>query len=102
MQEKQERDKAAQLAKEAEEKAKKELEESKNLKKVTYQFSKEEELSALKKITEAAVMYDKNMPGTVQLTAFEAAGLEPHEFKEQLEKAFDMKLSPGELGALIK
>ena len=102
LQEKQERDKAAQLAKAAEEKVKKDIEASKNSKKVTYEFTAEEEKSAIKKITEAAIKYDKNMPGTVQLSAFEAAGMEPVEFKEQLERAFEMKLSPGELGALIK
>ena len=35
------------------------------------------------------------------LTAFEGASLQPHEFKEQLRRVFNIHLSPRELGALM-
>ena len=102
MKEKLEREKQAKLAKLAEERAKKEEEDAKNAKKVTFEFSDKDMESALKKVTLAAVKYDKNMPGTVQLTAFEGAVMEPADFKDQLKRAFQLEVTPAELGALMK
>ena len=49
-----------------------------------------------------AAKYDKNGPGAVPLTAFEARHLTPIQFKEVLKRTFGMVLSPGELLALMK
>jgi len=50
------------------------------------------------KITEAAVLYDRYHPSAVQLDAFTGGGMVPSVFKEQLWRAFNIKLSPKELG----
>ena len=57
--------------------------------------------SALLKLTEAAFRFDKSMPGSPNLTAFESKEMEPSVFKEQLRRAFGMKLSAEELAALV-
>ena len=41
------------------------------------------------------------MPGAPSLEAFESLSMKPHVFKEQLLRAFTMKVSPEELGALM-
>ena len=46
--------------------------------------------------------YDKNGPGAVPLTAFDALYLTPIQFKEVLKRTFGLVLSPGELLALLK
>ena len=55
--------------------------EKKNLIKVKDTFTQEEMNSALTKLTEAAVKYDRLMPGAVQLDAFECEFMRPDEFK---------------------
>ena len=49
-----------------------------------------------------SLRYDKNAPGNVGLEGFEGASMQPHVFKEQLRRVFNIKLTPGELGALMK
>lgn len=73
----------------------------KNALKLESEFSKEDFDSAMSKLTTAAINYNKNSPGAVGLDAFEAEMMEPHIFKEQLKRAFNMKLTPPELGALM-
>ena len=41
------------------------------------------------------------MPGAANLDSFESLTMEPHVFKEQMRRAFNMKLSPPELAALM-
>jgi Ca2+-binding EF-hand superfamily protein len=68
---------------------------------VAFDFTEDDFNSAIKKLTEAAWKYDKNMPGTVGLDAFQGLAMEPHIFKEQLKRVFNIHLSPPELGALM-
>eukprot|EP01038_Epipyxis_sp_PR26KG_P006731 gene6731-9225_t len=93
--------------KKAEEDRKLELEkkqqalESKNALKVSYNYTEEDKQNAYSKLIEAAWRFDKNMPGAPNLEAFERMYMEPHAFKEQLQKAFYMKTTPEELGAVM-
>jgi Ca2+-binding EF-hand superfamily protein len=68
---------------------------------VDYEFGEEEYNSAMEKLTEAAWRYDSTMPGAVSVAAFKCKSLQPHEFKEQLKRVFNISLAPKELGALI-
>lgn len=68
---------------------------------VDFDYSRADHRSALRKLTEAAAKYDKNMPGAVQLDSFEGASLTPREFKVNLKQCFGLKISPKELGALM-
>ena len=45
--------------------------------------------------------FDKNMPGAASLEAFEAQYMEPHVLLDQLKRAFLMKVTPQELGAIM-
>eukprot|EP01034_Spumella_vulgaris_P025483 gene25483-31949_t len=74
---------------------------NKNTLKVSYTYTEDEFNSAIHKLLEAAWRYDKNMPGAPSLEAFESQFMEPHVLKEQLRRAFYMKVSPQELGALM-
>jgi hypothetical protein len=51
--------------------------ESKNQLKISDNWKKSDEKSILSKITEAAVIYDRTLPGTVQLDAFECQFMSP-------------------------
>ena len=75
--------------------------EHKNSLKVEYEFAEEDFTSAMGKLTHAAMLYDRSMPGCIQLTAFECDSMPPHVFKEQLKLVFGIKLTPPELGALM-
>jgi Ca2+-binding EF-hand superfamily protein len=75
--------------------------EGKNGLKVSYAYTEEEMQSAMRKLTEAAWRYDKLMPGAPCLDAFEKQFMEPHVLKDQLKKAFYMKVTPQELGAIV-
>jgi hypothetical protein len=75
--------------------------ELKNASKVSYQYTEEEFNSAISKLTEAAWRFDKMMPGSASLEAFDTQYMEAHIFKDQLKKAFRMKVSPQELGAIM-
>ncbi len=65
---------------------------TKNLLKVSYEFSEEDMESALEKLRDAAWRFDKNMAGAPNLDAFESQEMEPHIFKEQLKRAFNLKV----------
>jgi hypothetical protein len=63
----------------------------------------EEDLASAKnKIMEAAVKYDRFMPGAVQLDAFECEQMKPHIFREQLKMVFNVQLTLNELSAFIR
>eukprot|EP00618_Florenciella_parvula_P035568 CAMPEP_0119484630 /NCGR_PEP_ID=MMETSP1344-20130328/11578_1 /TAXON_ID=236787 /ORGANISM="Florenciella parvula, Strain CCMP2471" /LENGTH=1104 /DNA_ID=CAMNT_0007519231 /DNA_START=22 /DNA_END=3334 /DNA_ORIENTATION=+ len=66
------------------------------------QFTEEDRQRAMDQITAAAALYDRNSPGCVQLDAFDGATMAPHVFKEQLFRVFNIRLTPPELGALMK
>lgn len=69
---------------------------------LTDNFTEEDLQSAVKKIIDAAVKYDRLMPGAVQLDAFESEYMPPHVFREQLKLVFNVQLSIPELSAFIK
>ena len=88
---------------ERERKAKEEMEavERKHALKVDLNFTEEEKKTALGKIRDAARLYDRNAPGALNMKAFDVLTMPPHVFKEQLNRIFNLKLSPAELGALL-
>ena len=64
-------------------------------------FYAEDKRTAFEKLTVVAAKYDKNGPGAVPLTAFDAAFLTPVMFKEVLKRTFSLVLTPRELSAMI-
>ena len=64
-------------------------------------FSEEDNETAFVKMNEAAWKFEKGGPGAPNLDAFDMKYMEPHIFREQLKRAFNMPLSPGELAALV-
>lgn len=50
---------------------------------------------------QAAALYDRYHPSSVQLSAFEGQYMEPYIFKDQLRRCFGLRLSPQEFGALL-
>eukprot|EP00752_Nemacystus_decipiens_P018201 g16330.t1 len=84
-----------------EEARKRREDERKNALKLSRSYSERHYESAMAKITKAAARYDKNHPSAVTLEAFDGAHMQPHVFREQLKRAFAIKLTPPELGAAI-
>ena len=70
--------------------------------KFSYAYDENDYQSAVLVIEEAAWRYDKSMPGAASLEAFDTKTMPPHIFKEQAKRAFNMNLSPAELGATLK
>ena len=58
--------------------------------------------TAMEKLLEASAKYDKNAPGCVSLEAFDAKFLTPLQFREQLKRTFNVRVSDAELAALVK
>lgn len=87
--------------KEAKKRAEQEELEKKNAAKVSFNFTKEDEKRVLKKISDAARLYDQSSPSAISMKSFEVAFMPPHIFKEQLKRVFNLDLTPEELGALI-
>lgn len=73
----------------------------KNSLQVADDFDEQDFQVAMHKLTEAAFRYDRAMPGAANLDSFNSLEMEPHVFKEQLRRAFGMKISPPELAALM-
>ena len=88
---------ARQLKKELKQK---ELESKLDLQ-VADSFTEENFQTALHKMTEAAWRFDKQMPGAPNLDAFDSLEMEPRVFKEMLHRAFNIKVTPPELAALM-
>jgi hypothetical protein len=65
-------------------------------------FEKSDLESAMEKIVNAAVKYDRTHPGAVQLDAFDCESMPPHIFKEQLKMTFNVQLSIPELTAFVR
>ena len=95
------RDEEKRLKEEREYKVKEEQAQlaKKNSLKVSYIFSKADKDSALKKLREAARLTDTSGGA---MKAFETKFMQPHEFKEQLKRVFNLKITAPELGALMK
>lgn len=96
-----EKQRMAEQARKERERRLKEEQDRKNALQVNFEFSEEDFDSAIGKLTDAAWKYDKNMPGAVSLSAFQGMEMEPHVFKEQMKRVFNIILSPPELGALM-
>jgi hypothetical protein len=79
---------------------KKEL-EMKNSLKVNFQFDEEDKARAILKLRTAARLYDKTTPGAMSMKAFEVKEMQPHVFKEQLKRIFNLNVTPPEMGALM-
>ena len=75
---------------------------AKNALKVSYEFTQPDLDEALAQVTRAAVRYDNNSPSSMGLDAFDGSSMAPHVFKEQLRRVFNLKLTPPQLGALMK
>jgi hypothetical protein len=90
------------LIQQAEENHIKKMEEVQNsgTVKVSDQYSDKHLKSALAKITEAAMRYDK-VRG-VSLISFEPATLSALEFKKALKRTFNITLTPAEMGAALE
>lgn len=65
-------------------------------------FSDEDLSSAMNKLMEASVKYDRLMPGAVQLDAFECEYMTPTIFREQLKMVFNTQLTIPELTAFLR
>ena len=53
------------------------------------------------KIIESSVKYDKRSIGPGGLQGFEGSDMTPTVFREQLKRAFNVRLNPRELGAAV-
>ena len=73
----------------------------KNVLMCDFSYTEKDMETALSQIKEKAALYDRNAPGCVQLDAFEGKSMEPHVFREQLKRVFNIKLTPPELGAVM-
>lgn len=60
----------------------------KNALKCSFEYTKDDEERVIKKLKEAARLYDKSTPAAVSMKSFEVAFMEPHVFKEQLKRVF--------------
>ena len=98
-----EREKKLKIKREKEriEREEKELLEKQNKLKVSYNYTEEDKVTAFTKLRDAARLYDRTLPGAVSMSGFDGAFMEPHVFKEQLRRVFNLKISAGELGVLM-
>ena len=67
--------------------------------KIDWHFSELDLINAVKKLTVAAMKYDKSRGAS--LMSFDPIELSPAEFKAALFRTFNLKFSPKELGALV-
>ncbi len=77
-----------------------EEQEGKNKQKVS-KFTEQDKESALLKLRESAKYYDKSMPGAMSMKNFDMAYMEPHVFREQLKRVFNLRVTSAEMGAII-
>lgn len=68
---------------------------------IDWDFGEVDKSSIYKKLTHASSKYDKNAPGSVSLTAFEALYLSPVSFREVMKRTFNINMAPKELAVLI-
>ena len=72
-----------------------------NAKKVDRSFTPAHKELALQKIAKCAVDFNVDPINSLALQSFQGSVMEPHVFKEMLRRTFNLKMSPGELGAII-
>jgi hypothetical protein len=89
------------IAKEADEKKRLEV-ASKSTVPVDYNFSKEEFNVAMEKIRKIASNYDRGHPSSPSLSGFMGPAMTPKEFKDMIQRTFNVSLTPQELGAVVK
>lgn len=65
-------------------------------------YGEVEKRSAIEKLTHAAFKYDKTMPGSVSLTAFDAQYLSAGQLREVLKRTFNLQFTPNEFAAIFK
>ena len=68
---------------------------------VNYDFSEEESASAMRKITNAAHLYDRTHHSARSIKSFEIATMTPMEFRDNISSVFDISLTAHELGAAV-
>ncbi len=68
---------------------------------VVGEFTEADLVSAMEKVTAAASKYDRTRHGSVGQTDFLLGEMEPCDFKEMLRRSFNVKLTKGELGAVM-
>ena len=69
---------------------------------VDYNFSETAEENAKEKLRNASIKYDRYATGAVALDGFECESLEPGAFKDLLRRVFNIQLTSGELGYVIR
>jgi len=69
---------------------------------ISYDFKKDDEQNAFKKVAIAAKKYDKNAPGAMSLDGFEEKEMKALTFKEMIRRTFGLMLAGAELGAVMK
>jgi hypothetical protein len=65
-------------------------------------FSASDSETAMEKLRVGAKNYDKGHPAAKSLNGFDAAFLDPASFRDVVFKTFNVKLTPGEVGAIAK
>lgn len=80
---------------------KKRLQEQKMTTDIDWDYGEVDRTSVYQKLTEASAKYDKNAPGCVSLTAFEAKFLTPLVYREVMKRTFNIALAPKELAVLV-
>jgi hypothetical protein len=75
--------------------------ENKRILELVTDFTEEDEKNAVIKLVNAAVKYDRLMPGAVPLDAFDVEKMNPGEFREQMKAVFNVQLTVKELSAFI-
>lgn len=78
------------------------LQNLRNAKEYSKEFGEEDMKNVLKLLSDVARKYDKNMPGQPMMDGFDnVLYMEPHIFKDQLQRSFKIKITPREMGALL-
>lgn len=75
--------------------------EMRNALKCNFQYTEKDKARAILKLRTAARLYDKTTPGAMSMKAFEVKEMQPHVFKEQLKRIFNLQVTPPEMGALM-
>lgn len=61
-----------------------------------------ESAAAMRKLTDAAALYDRSLAGMLPLDAFDGESMRPDEFRLHLRKTFNLQLTLAELTSIIK
>jgi len=69
---------------------------------IDYKYTEKDELAVIEKLRIASTKYDKTSPGCAALDGFECESLNANDFKDLIQRIFNLHLLPTELGCLIK